>query len=429
MRKLSAGLIIISCMAFCMLSRAQRPLVPQAYLRILSETDSLLQRYDNLRRNPSRENQVRYFEAFPDNGIALSRLGRLASGGTDEVKRQLDAFEALTEIPDTIYARRLFDIARDASYGGEESRLFRNLLHRKTGCRLCGGSPDEDAARRISDALYWLLSVFPRGERLHFWMFYWADTDRGESVSESHYSEYARFTARYGTAFSDIHTASAIAYEYASEAECKETAFPGTDEAKDGMAKIAELEKAYAGMAANPSGVNQWEYANAFPDGWADFIDLCDFRTDSLLPETLVDAIDYVTEVPDSFLSAKLAGIAKEAFLAPDGPGALQGLLHRKMGCSVPSCHSRADAKDAEHFADAVFRHVSAMPARQQLHFWTFYWASLFFEEDGGSPIDHGHLPELFRFIGRYGKQYPKTVKAAFTAYEYVPTGVFFAEW
>ena len=144
--------------------------------------------YEELLKTPSVANEVKFFRVFPENCQEFTVWEQQFNDNetqkeTMHIGKYIEMLGKLTAINDSIYCRKLINLATGANYEADGFNALQALLQKKVN------NP------RLFGIFVYLLSppyTKTKGERLRFWMFYWFSLSFIEEGYEPKKKEEAR---------------------------------------------------------------------------------------------------------------------------------------------------------------------------------------------------------------------------------------------
>ena len=138
------------------------------------DTALLNKTYRTLLQNPqSRELQLDFFKAFPDNWDDFNSTYKYIDKDGYDLSMYSQAYEhikALAEcyaINDTLYCNKLIALSVGASLDVDAPNYLQRLLH--------------NTMKQRNDVFLYCLSEIEKGHQMQFWQFYWSNTVDGQS--------------------------------------------------------------------------------------------------------------------------------------------------------------------------------------------------------------------------------------------------------
>ena len=138
------------------------------------DTALLNKTYRTLLQNPqSRELQLDFFKAFPDNWDNFNSTYKYIDKDGYDLSMYSQAYEhikALAEcyaINDTLYCNKLIALSVGASLDVDAPNYLQRLLH--------------NTMKQRNDVFLYCLSEIEKGHQMQFWQFYWSNTVDGQS--------------------------------------------------------------------------------------------------------------------------------------------------------------------------------------------------------------------------------------------------------
>ena len=138
------------------------------------DTALLNKTYRTLLQNPqSRELQLDFFKAFPDNWDDFNSTYKYIDKDGYDLSMYSQAYEhikALAEcyaINDTLYCNKLIALSVGASLDVDAPNYLQRLLH--------------NTMKQRNDVFLYCLSEIEKGHQMQFWQFYWSNIVDGQS--------------------------------------------------------------------------------------------------------------------------------------------------------------------------------------------------------------------------------------------------------
>ena len=138
------------------------------------DTALLNKTYRTLLQNPqSRELQLDFFKAFPDNWDDFNSTYKYIDKDGYDLSMYSQAYEhikALAEcyaINDTLYCNKLIALSVGASLDVDAPNYLQRLLHK--------------TMKQRNDVFLYCLSEIEKGHQMQFWQFYWSNIVDGQS--------------------------------------------------------------------------------------------------------------------------------------------------------------------------------------------------------------------------------------------------------
>lgn len=146
------------------------------------DTAKLNTAYRALVNEPDKkENQLQFFDAFPCNwrefittyGFSSRILGQCPHDGYDYTKynaskSHIEALGSISLVNDTLYCRKLVNIAVGGIYEADAPNFFKSLLHR--------------VMQEEMDAMLYSVSLLRKGHCMQFWQFYWSSNGKSDEL-------------------------------------------------------------------------------------------------------------------------------------------------------------------------------------------------------------------------------------------------------
>ena len=138
------------------------------------DTALLNKTYRTLLQNPqSRESQLDFFKAFPNNWDDFNSTYRYSDKVGYDLSMYSQAYQhikALAEcyaINDTLYCNKLIALSVGASLDVDAPNYLQGLLH--------------NTMKQRNDVFLYCLSEIEKGHQMQFWQFYWSNIVDGQS--------------------------------------------------------------------------------------------------------------------------------------------------------------------------------------------------------------------------------------------------------
>ena len=138
------------------------------------DTALLNKTYRTLLQNPqSRESQLDFFKAFPNNWDDFNSTYRYSDKVGYDLSMYSQAYQhikALAEcyaINDTLYCNKLIALSVGASLDVDAPNYLQRLLH--------------NTMKQRNDVFLYCLSEIEKGHQMQFWQFYWSNIVDGQS--------------------------------------------------------------------------------------------------------------------------------------------------------------------------------------------------------------------------------------------------------
>ncbi len=167
------------------------------------DTTRLNKTYWALLQDPqSRELQLDFFRAFPDNWDDFNSTYKYSDKDGYDLSMYNRAYEhikALAEcyaINDTIYCNKLIALSVGASLDADAPNYLQTLLH--------------DTMQEKNDVFIHCLSKIEKGHQMQFWQFYWSNTVDGQSQEKEFQTLYNINKEKYPNLMKTM----SIAFEY-----------------------------------------------------------------------------------------------------------------------------------------------------------------------------------------------------------------------
>lgn len=167
------------------------------------DTALLNKTYRKLLKNPqSRELQLDFFKAFPDNWDDFNSTYKYSDKDGYDLSMYSQAYEhikALAEcyaINDTLYCNKLIALSVGASLDADAPNHLQGLLHYTMQHR--------------NDVFLYCLSEIEKGHQMQFWQFYWSNIIDGDYQLEEFNKLYNKNKEKYPAMMKTM----SIAFEY-----------------------------------------------------------------------------------------------------------------------------------------------------------------------------------------------------------------------
>ena len=167
------------------------------------DTALLNKTYRTLLQNPqSRELQLDFFKAFPDNWDDFNSTYKYIDKDGYDLSMYSQAYEhikALAEcyaINDTLYCNKLIALSVGASLDVDAPNYLQRLLH--------------NTMKQRNDVFLYCLSEIEKGHQMQFWQFYWSNIIDGDYQLEEFNKLYNKNKEKYPAMMKTM----SIAFEY-----------------------------------------------------------------------------------------------------------------------------------------------------------------------------------------------------------------------
>ena len=167
------------------------------------DTALLNKTYRTLLQNPqSRELQLDFFKAFPDNWDDFNSTYKYIDKDGYDLSMYSQAYEhikALAEcyaINDTLYCNKLIALSVGASLDVDAPNYLQRLLH--------------NTIKQRNDVFLYCLSEIEKGHQMQFWQFYWSNIIDGDYQLEEFNKLYNKNKEKYPAMMKTM----SIAFEY-----------------------------------------------------------------------------------------------------------------------------------------------------------------------------------------------------------------------
>lgn len=168
------------------------------------DTAKLNTAYRELVNNPdSKEKQEAFFNAFPNNWREFITTYCFCSNDGYDLTMYSAAYDhiaalgsKMSMINDTVYCRKLVNIAVGATYDADAPNYFKSLLHR--------------VMRKKMDVMLYNVSWLRKGHCMQFWQFYWSSNGKSNEFEK----EFAHLYELNIDKYPDIIKTMEIAFRY-----------------------------------------------------------------------------------------------------------------------------------------------------------------------------------------------------------------------
>lgn len=167
------------------------------------DTTRLNKTYWTLLQDPqSRELQLDFFRAFPDNWDDFNSTYKYSDKDGYDLSMYNRAYEHIKAlagcyaINDTIYCNKLIALSVGASLDADAPNHLQTLLH--------------DTMQEKNDVFIHCLSKIEKGHQMQFWQFYWSNTVDGQSQEKEFQTLYNTNKGKYPNLMKTM----SIAFEY-----------------------------------------------------------------------------------------------------------------------------------------------------------------------------------------------------------------------
>ena len=154
------------------------------------DTALLNKTYRTLLQNPqSRESQLDFFKAFPDNWDDFNSTYRYSDKVGYDLSMYSQAYQhikALAEcyaINDTLYCNKLIALSVGATLDADAPNYLQEVLH--------------NTMKRDNDTFMHCLSKIDKGHQMQFWQFYWSSIVDGRSMQDEFMELYNKNKEKY----------------------------------------------------------------------------------------------------------------------------------------------------------------------------------------------------------------------------------------
>ena len=148
------------------------------------DTAKLNVAYRTLVNEPGKkENQLQFFDAFPCKwiefiityGFCSEIVGLSPCDGYDLTmysasKSHIEALGSISLVNDTVYCRKLVDIAVGGTYEADAPNFFKSLLHL--------------VMHKKMDVMLYTVSQLRKGHCMQFWQFYWSSNGKSSELEK-----------------------------------------------------------------------------------------------------------------------------------------------------------------------------------------------------------------------------------------------------
>lgn len=171
------------------------------------DTAKLNRAYRTLVNEPDKkEKQEAFFDAFPCNwrefittyGFRSEIYGLCPHGGYDftmysAAKSHIEAFGSISLVNDTVYCRKLVNIAVGGTYEADAPNFFKSLLHR--------------VVHKKMDIMLYTVSRLRKGHQMQFWQFYWSSNGKSDELEKEFAHLYELNVGKYPDMMKTMETA------------------------------------------------------------------------------------------------------------------------------------------------------------------------------------------------------------------------------
>lgn len=194
--------------------------------------------------------------------------------------------------------------------------------------------------------------------------------------------------------------------------------------------KAYDLARTWEALKSDSSASAQNAFFEAFPETWTDFVRVSDYLNqggsggwDCM---DCINAFGHLPAVNDTAYCIKLLMLSSGADYDADAPNYFQGVLHSQMESIMYWENELVSDMSAGKRLRIVFYLLSKALPSDQMRFWQFYWSSMYFYEDGGSPntIYKAESRRMRILLEKEG--YADLIETMETAYRYFNGGVMF---
>ena len=141
------------------------------------DTAKLNTAYRALVNEPDKkENQLLFFDTFPCNWREfITTYGLCSKDGYDltmydAAHCHIEALGSISLVNDTVYCRKLVNIAVGGTYEADAPNFFKSLLHR--------------VMHEKMDAMLYTVSQLRKGHCMQFWQFYWSSNRKSDELEK-----------------------------------------------------------------------------------------------------------------------------------------------------------------------------------------------------------------------------------------------------
>lgn len=171
------------------------------------DTAKLNRAYRTLVNEPDKKDkQEAFFDAFPCNwrefittyGFRSEIYGLCPHGGYDftmysAAKSHIEAFGSISLVNDTVYCRKLVNIAVGGTYEADAPNFFKSLLHR--------------VVHKKMDIMLYTVSRLRKGHQMQFWQFYWSSNGKSDELEKEFAHLYELNVGKYPDMMKTMETA------------------------------------------------------------------------------------------------------------------------------------------------------------------------------------------------------------------------------
>ena len=224
------------------------------------DTAKLNTAYRALVNEPDKkENQLQFFDAFPCNwrefittyGFSSRILGQCPHDGYDYTKynaskSHIEALGSISLVNDTLYCRKLVNIAVGGIYEADAPNFFNSLLHRVMSKKM--------------DVMLYTVSRLRRGHCMQFWQFYWSSNGKSDELEREFVHLYELNIGKYP----DMMKMMEIAFHYFYNGVNIDGGYmKGSGKAYDNNGQyIFPILETPAEFPGGPKALTEWEKGN-----------------------------------------------------------------------------------------------------------------------------------------------------------------------
>ena len=224
------------------------------------DTAKLNTAYRALVNEPDKkENQLQFFDAFPCNwrefittyGFSSRILGQCPHDGYDYTKysaskSHIEALGSISLVNDTLYCRKLVNIAVGGIYEADAPNFFNSLLHRVMSKKM--------------DVMLYTVSRLRKGHCMQFWQFYWSSNGKSDELER----EFAHLYELYIGKYPDMMKMMEIAFHYFYNGVNIDGGYmKGSGKAYDNNGQyIFPILETPAEFPGGPKALTEWEKSN-----------------------------------------------------------------------------------------------------------------------------------------------------------------------
>ena len=217
------------------------------------DTAKLNTAYRALVNEPDKkENQLQFFDAFPCNwNEFITTYGFCSKNGYDltmysAAYEHIEALGSISMVNDTVYCRKLVNIAVGGRYEADAPNFFNSLLHR--------------VMQEEMDAMLYSVSLLRKGHCMQFWQFYWSSNGKSDELEREFAHLYELNIGKYP----DMMKMMEIAFHYFYNGVNIDGGYmKGSGKAYDNNGQyIFPILETPAEFPGGPKALTEWEKSN-----------------------------------------------------------------------------------------------------------------------------------------------------------------------